>query len=69
MANIADMQKFCDKSKYLESIKEERDMAGAMDYCIECKHSTDDYRCDLEHEERVAKSVCGRAYNRYRRKK
>ena len=69
MANISDMQKFCDKSKYLESIKEERDMAGAMDYCIECKHSTDDYHCDITHEERVEGNICGRVYNRYRRKK
>ena len=69
MATLIDMQKTCDKSKYLESIKEGRDMSGAMDYCIECKHSTDDYHCNIEHEERVATSVCGRAYNRYRRKK
>lgn len=69
MATIADMQKSCDKSKYLESIKEGRDMAGAMDYCLYCKHSTDEYTCDIEHAERVADNLCGRAYNRYRRKK
>ena len=69
MPNLTDTQKSCDKKKYLESLKEGRDMSGAMDYCAECIHSQTDYTCDIDHKERVATNVCARAYNRYRKKK
>lgn len=69
MPNINDTQKSCDKKKYIESVKERRDMSGAMPWCEYCEHSQTDYTCDIEHAERVAQNVCARAYNRSRRKK
>lgn len=69
MAKLEETQKSCDKKKYLESMKEKRDMSGAMDYCIECKHSTMEYTCDIEHKQRVQDRACARAYNKLHRKK
>lgn len=70
MPNLTDTQKSCDKKKYIESLKEGRDMSGAMPWCEYCfEHAQVDYTCDIEHAERVENSVCARAYNRSRRKK
>lgn len=69
MATLKETQKSCDKKKYIESIKECRDMSGAMPWCEYCEHAQVDYTCDIEHAERVGNSVCARAYNRRRNKK
>lgn len=69
MAKLEETQKSCDKKKYLESMRKERDMSGAMDYCSECKHSTSDYNCTIEHDQRVRENACARAYNKLHRKK
>ena len=69
MANLIQTQKACDKKKYLESIKEGRDMSGAMDYCLCCVHSTKDYTCDVNHQQRIASNYCAKAYNKCHRKK
>lgn len=69
MATLIETQKKCDKSKYLESIKNGKDMSGAMEYCLSCKHSQKDYTCDITHEERVSGNLCAKAYNRYAKKK
>ena len=63
MAKLVDLQQRCDKKKYIESLSENKDMAGSMPWCIFCPYELAG-GCDVEHLERVRLSLCGKAYNK-----
>lgn len=58
-----------DKNKYLESQQQGFDMSGCMLYCAKCEHAdhshpTENGKCYITHEERVANCACAKAYNK-----
>ena len=64
-------QKSLDKKKWLESQEQGYDMSGCMLYCEKCEyanHSTDYGYCKASQEQRVADSLCAKAWNRIQRK-
>ena len=60
---LKERQKLCDLQKWCESKKENHDKSGDMDYCAYCPQQFLGF-CKKTHEERVADSLCARAYNK-----
>ena len=59
-------QKSLDKSKWLCSERDNKDLSGKMVYCTLCRHQTKD-GCNAAQEERESKCLCAKAYNRAKR--
>lgn len=57
-----EIQKELDEQKYYESIRQNRDMSGKMEYCMKCKYC-DHIKCEctIWHEKRFELKQCAKA--------
>lgn len=71
---LKNRQKLLDLEKWVESKKQGFDMSGCMLYCEFCdkadhSHPTEHGNCYVAQEQRVANSLCARAYNKMQKAK
>lgn len=67
MAKNIERQRSLDRKKWVQSEKQGKDLSGARDYCECCKYQINTcyaIGCSASQEEREAKSLCAKAYNR-----
>lgn len=62
-------QRSLDKKKLLESIENDCDMSGKMNYCFHCEYQTCAVNggCEMSQEDKEKLNPCATAYNRMRR--
>lgn len=60
-------QRSLDKKKWVESEKSGIDKSGIMIYCSYCEYCSSGFKCKATQQEREARSLCAKAYNRLKR--